>query len=376
MQLSEKEQATSESCCSRPLCSPVSKLTTDASLEPTECFRQFLYRSGDLIAGAAIGAFVALAHHFLVPASLGVVGAVLIGMLVGMTIQMFLCMLFGAALGSMEVMIPGTFVCLITALLPVVGPLTLRTEMLVGAGVGYGVFVVFAIWEEKLKGRELRPGTPKGPPVFGSRIGGWPMPGWFYDLLEVAGSRRRAQAQRALYQQMSGRILFAAAGTGLNFRNFPPGKDIVAIDISSQMLDRARARASKYAGTIVLREADIEQLPFADESFDTIATASTFCSVSDPVQGLRELLRVVKPGGKLLMFEHVRSRNRFLAWELDALNLILRRIGPEVNRDTVANVQRAGFWVDRITCAYLDIFLAVEAHKPAPQQLLPCRPGD
>lgn len=66
------------------------------------------------------------------------------------------------------------------------------------------------------------------------------------------------------------------------------------------------------------------------------------------------------------MFEHVRSRNRLLAWELDALNLILRRIGPEVNRDTVANVQRAGFRVDRITCAYLDIFLAIAAQKPAP----------
>lgn len=366
MQLSEKEQATSESCCSRPLYSPVSKLTTDASLEPTEWFWQFLYRSGDLIAGAAIGVLVALAHHFLVPASLGVVGAVLIGMLVGMTIQMLLCMIFGAVLGSMEVMIPGTFVCLMTAFLPVLGPLTLRTEMLVGAGVGYSVFVVFAIWEEKLRGRELRPGTPEGPPAFSLRIGGWPMPGWFYDLLEAAGSRRRAQAQKALYQQMSGRVLFAAAGTGLNFRNFPPGKDIVAIDISSQMLERARPRVRKYAGEIALREADVQQLPFADETFDTIATASTFCSVPDPVQGLRELFRVLKPGGKLLMFEHVRSRNRLLAWELDALNLILRRIGPEVNRDTVANVQRAGFRVDRITCAYLDIFLAIAAQKPAP----------
>jgi SAM-dependent methyltransferase len=278
-------------------------------------------------------------------------------------------MLFGAALGSMEVMIPGTFVCLMTALLPILGPLELRTEMLLGAGFGYGVFLLFAIWDEKLRGQELRPGTPKGPPPFSSRPGGWPMPAWLYDLLEGAGSRRRAQAQKALYQEMTGRVLFAAAGTGLNFPNFPPGKDIVAIDVSSQMLERARARARKYAGKIALREADVQRLPFADESFDTVATASTFCSVPDPIQGFRELHRVLRPGGKLLMFEHVRSRNRLLAGELDALNLILHRIGPEVNRDTVANARRAGFLIDRITCTYLDIFLAVAAQKPAPSRL-------
>lgn len=365
----ETTHAAPEGHCRRPPHSPVRRVPTEASLQSTEWVPQFLYRSGDLIAGAAIGAFVALVHHFLVPASLGVIGEVLVGMFVGMAVQMILCMFFGAVLGSMEMMIPGTFVCVVTALLPFLGPLELRTEILLGAGAGYGVFVVFAIWDEKMRGLELRSGPPKGPLVFRSGIGGWPMPGSVYDLLEGAGSRRSRQAQRGLYQQMNGRVLFVAAGTGLNFRNFPAAKDIVAIDICSQMLERARTRARDYRGALTLQEADVQQLPFADESFDTVATASTFCSVPDPVQGLRELLRVLRPGGKLLMFEHVRSRNPLLGWELDALNLLVRHFGPEVNRDTVANAQRAGFLVDRITCIYLDIFLAVEAHKPALQRL-------
>lgn len=163
---------------------------------------------------------------------------------------------------------------------------------------------------------------------------------------------------------MEGKVLFAAAGTGLNFANFPPGKDIVAIDLNRDLLDVARPRAECYEGYLCLEEANLEQLPFANESFDTVATASTLCSVANPVRSLRELNRVLKPGGRLLLFEHVRSRNLLLALELDLINAVLHRVGPEMNRDTVSSVQTAGFVIDRIRSAYLDIFLAIEAHKP------------
>jgi ubiquinone/menaquinone biosynthesis C-methylase UbiE len=165
---------------------------------------------------------------------------------------------------------------------------------------------------------------------------------------------------------MNGKILFGAVGTGLNFAHFPPRKEVVAIDLSTPMLEAARRKAAAYEGSISFEQADLQQLPFANGSFDTAATACTLCSVADPIKGLKELYRVLKPGGKLLMFEHVRSRNPLLGAELDLMNLVLRFVGPSMNRDTVDNVQRAGFALDRVVCAYLDIFLTIEAHKPAP----------
>jgi SAM-dependent methyltransferase len=327
------------------------------------------YWLGDLFAGALIGVVVALAHHALVPRSLGILGGVILGMFVGMGAQMAVCVLLGSLLGSMEMMIPGMIVGMLGMLLPVLPLRELGLEVGLGAALGLVVFFGFDIWNTRLQGKELRFGLPQGLEKIekvrqssGSPTGWWNSPR-LYDALESAGSKRRAAAQKELFQAMDGKVLFAAAGTGLNFANFPPGKDIVAIDLSREMLDAAQPRAKCYQGCLCLQEADLEQLPFANESFDTVATSSTLCSVANPVRSLRELHRVLKPGGRLLMFEHVRSRNPVLALELDLMNAVLHRAGPEMNRDTVSNVQRAGFLIDRIRCAYLDIFLAIEAHK-------------
>jgi ubiquinone/menaquinone biosynthesis C-methylase UbiE len=158
---------------------------------------------------------------------------------------------------------------------------------------------------------------------------------------------------------MKGKVLFVAAGTGLNFSNFPPGQEVLAIDLSSRMIEAASARALEYNGSLSLQQADVQLLPFADHSFDTVASACTFCSVADPVRGLKELYRVLKPGGAMLMFGHVRSRKPLLGLSSDFMNLVTRYIGPAMNRETVGNIQRAGFAIARVVCAYLDIFLAI-----------------
>jgi len=328
------------------------------------------YRVGDLLAGTVIGVAVVLACRVLVPADLGLVGSLALGMVVGMAAQMVVSLFFGAFLGSLEVMVPGMFVGMLGMLLPIFSFHELGVEIALGAMLGLVVFFGFAIWDERLRGKLLSVQTPKQLAIVAATVkqsaalsSGWWNAPWLYNALEGAGATRRAPPQRELFRAMQGKVLFAAAGTGLNFPNFPPGKEIVAIDLSPQMLDAARARADRYEGHLSLREANVQQLPFPDECFDTAATASTFCSVTDPVKGFQELYRVLKPGGRLLMFEHVRSRNPVLGAELDLLNVALRRLGPEMNRDTVANVQRAGFVVDRVVCVYLDIFLAIEAYK-------------
>ena len=322
------------------------------------------YWLGDMLAGATIGAGVALAHHFLIPQSLGAVAGVVLGMIVGMGTQMILSLLVGVFCGAMEAMIPGMFVGMLGMVLPVFHLPTLRMELLLGSGIGFLVFLIFAGWNESMKGTPLTVPSP-GPPKR-SRIASlvWKGPGWLYDVMEKGSSRRQARFQKEIFRAMKGKVLFVAAGTGLNFSNFPSAKEILAIDLSSRMVEAARARALEYNGSLSLQQADVQLLPFADRSFDTVASACTFCSVADPVRGLKELYRVLKPGGAMLMFEHVRSRKPLLGLALDFLNLATRYIGPAMNRDTVGNVQRAGFVIARVVCAYLDIFLAIEAHKP------------
>jgi ubiquinone/menaquinone biosynthesis C-methylase UbiE len=157
-----------------------------------------------------------------------------------------------------------------------------------------------------------------------------------------------------------------AAGTGSDFRFFPADQHIVAIDISPKMLERAARKVSEYPGTIELRQMDVCELSFPDESFDTVVTVCTFCSVPRPVAGLRELHRVLKADGQMLMFEHVRSHIGPLGFFQDLMTPLSRRFGPDLNRETVRNVLTAGFRLRREENVYLDIVKIIEAVKEQP----------
>jgi ubiquinone/menaquinone biosynthesis C-methylase UbiE len=181
-----------------------------------------------------------------------------------------------------------------------------------------------------------------------------------FDLITWGDDQRLGPHKRRLFSKMSGTILMLAAGTGNDFRFFPPGHSLIAIDISPKMLKRAAAKASAYEGKIELRQMDACQLEFSDNTFDTIVTVCTFCSVPKPVVGLRELYRVLKPGGQILMFEHVRSRIGPLGVFLDVMTPLSRRVGPDLNRDTVGNVQKAGF---RIRARKTSIWISSRSSK-------------
>ncbi|MGE0683618.1 MAG: class I SAM-dependent methyltransferase [Candidatus Binatia bacterium] len=183
------------------------------------------------------------------------------------------------------------------------------------------------------------------------------------DLFDWGDDHRLGPHKRRLFSKIHGATLMVAAGTGNDFKFFPPGQHIVAIDISPQMLERAAKKAAAYQGTLELRLLDVCELPFADASFDTVVTVCTFCSVPKPVVGLREIYRVLKPGGQLLMFEHVRSKIGPFGIFLDFMTLLSRRIGPDLNRDTVGKVQKAGFRLRREENVYLDIVKIIEAVK-------------
>lgn len=186
-----------------------------------------------------------------------------------------------------------------------------------------------------------------------------------FDFMSAYGPEKRWEPfKREFFSAMHGKILFLAVGTGLDIAFFPPNQDIVGIDISSKMLERAQDRVAKYQGKIEVHEMDVHDLPFPDGTFDQVFTSCTFCSVPDPVRGLETLKRVLKPCGELRMFEHTGSRYYPFKLLLNMMNPLSKKLGPEVNRDTVSNVRKAGFRVREVKHIFLDVVKTIVAEAP------------
>ena len=186
----------------------------------------------------------------------------------------------------------------------------------------------------------------------------------FYDLLEAPVERFRFSSWRnRLKNRVIGkRGLEADVGTGKNFRHYPSNVHITAIDVSPRMLDRAEKRAQTLGIDVDLRQMDVQELQFRDQSFDTVFATFVFCSVPDPVLGLRELRRVCKTGGRLLLLEHMRPENQFFGTLFDALNpLIVRMSGANINRKTIDNINRAGWTIETVMNLSSDIVRWIEA---------------
>ena len=187
------------------------------------------------------------------------------------------------------------------------------------------------------------------------------------DLMASYGPEWRWRpAKQQLFERMKpdAEILFLALGTGLDIACFPPGLTITAIDISPKMLALAEKRVAAYPGNITPRVMDVHDMSFPPESFDQVFTSCTFCSVPRPVEGLSALRRVMKPGGELFMFEHTGSKYYPFKLMMDAMTLLTRKIGPDMNRTTVANVHAAGFKVLEVNNLFMDVVKTIKAVNP------------
>lgn len=186
-----------------------------------------------------------------------------------------------------------------------------------------------------------------------------------FDVMAGRGAENRWRPfKKELFSHMDGNILFLALGTGLDIETFPAGKTITAIDISPKMLEQARPRIEAYDGQIDAHVMDVHELEFEDGRFDQIYTSCTFCSVPNPVEGLRSLRRVLKPGGELNMFEHTGSAYYPFKIMMDLMTQLTRRVGPDMNRKTVDNVLAAGFEVREVNNLFLDVVKTIKAINP------------
>lgn len=146
----------------------------------------------------------------------------------------------------------------------------------------------------------------------------------------------------------SGQVLEVGAGTGRNLDHYPPGvASLTLTEPDASMLRRLEAAARAASRPTTVLRAPAEDLPFEDATFDTVVSTLVLCGVSDQPRAVREMRRVLRPGGRLLLVEHVRATSDELARRQDRINWLNRLVaGCDCNRPTLETLTGAGFDVD------------------------------
>ena len=171
-----------------------------------------------------------------------------------------------------------------------------------------------------------------------------------YDKIESLMEGRFRPWRQKLWQSVRGpKVLEVGVGTGKNIEFWPASAEITAIDLTPGMLAFARQRGMSLDWNADLRLGDVQFLEFPSASFDSVVATFVFCSVPDPVQGLREVGRVVRPDGQILLLEHVRIDRPVIGNLMDLIApLVVRINGANINRRTVDNVRAAGLHIERV----------------------------
>lgn len=168
-----------------------------------------------------------------------------------------------------------------------------------------------------------------------------------YDLSAHVVDLFVGRAPRArLFASCTGRLLEVGVGTGVNFRYYPSGVEAHAIDLTPAMVGVAQRRAFALGLTVAVQQMDVCALDYPDGYFDRVVASCVFCSVPDPVAGLRELRRVVRAGGEIRLLEHMRPDLPLLGRIFDGLDgLLYRWMGFHIARRTLENIAAAGLRV-------------------------------
>jgi len=179
----------------------------------------------------------------------------------------------------------------------------------------------------------------------------------------VFGSEHRAWA----CSQATGDTLEVAIGTGLNLPHYPADVHLTGLDLSPEMLDLARSRAAELARSVELKEGDAQELPFPDSCFDTVVCTYSLCNVPDATRTISEMTRVLKPVGRLILVDHIRSSVKPIFWLQRLVEAVTSRTeGEYMTRRPLIHVEAAGFEIyahDRVRAGAVERLVAVKPDK-------------
>jgi len=182
---------------------------------------------------------------------------------------------------------------------------------------------------------------------------------WVESIPDILGVRT---LRRQLLQAASGRVLEVAVGTGKNLRFYRRGCRMITMDVSRGMLIVAQRRARRLSMDVSFSLADAEAMPFSDKSFDTVVSSLSTCTFPNPIGALREMARVCKPAGRILLLEHGRSDREWLAgWQDRRADSFAKRLGCHWNREPLELAREAGLKIVDARRVFLGILQPIEA---------------
>src|SRR5579875_1198472 len=194
----------------------------------------------------------------------------------------------------------------------------------------------------------------------------------FYERNAESYDKGMAFAERILFRggrawacsQAVGDVLEIAVGTGRNLPYYPVDVTLTGIDLSQAMLEQAHKRAEELGRAVTFLEADAQSLPFPDNHFDTVVSTLTLCTIPDERRAVQEVWRVLRPGGRFVAMEHVRSPHllvRGIERLLDPLSV--RFEADHLLREPVEAAQAEGFTTERIERSRLGFVERLAARK-------------
>jgi ubiquinone/menaquinone biosynthesis C-methylase UbiE len=187
----------------------------------------------------------------------------------------------------------------------------------------------------------------------------------FYDsaelALELLGLRR---LRRRLVERAEGDVLEVAIGTGKNLVHYPEGVRLTGVDLSRGMLAKAKSRADRIGLAGKFEVMNAEQLPLADESFDTVVDTMSLCTFTNPAATLKELGRVCRQSGRVLLLEHGRSDRAWLGRFQDRrAKKHAEPLGCQWNREPLQLVEQSGLRIVHAERHFFGVFHLIEAAK-------------